>query len=479
MQNSRTNSFEGATEDDKWDLAQLNSFFMLCPDMFVTIEFEGHFRGSNPAFERITGYTGRDLYEISYIDLVHPDDQERVNSVLYSSIGCRRGWYLENRFLCKDGSYKWINWSFAVNQNSKLIYCVGRDVTDKKQYQESLRLSEERFVSAFDNAPTGMALSRLEDGKILRFNECLLRSMGYSSLEVVGHSTIELKVWVDLRDRELVVNELQKNGRVRNLETKIGKKNGVMRALFSAHSFEFEGEECILWTVLDITEITELQDQISRLDRLNLIGEMAAGIGHEVRNPMTSVRGFLQLLGEKEYYAKDKSLFDLMIHEIDRANQIITEFLSLAKNKKLYLKSQNINDIVHKIITLLQADALISDKLIKIKLNPLPDLLVDEKEISQLIINLVRNGLEATPQGGSVTVKTGMEAAAVTLCVSDHGNGIPNEIIDKLGTPFLTTKEHGTGIGLAICYRIAVRHNATINVSTGPSGTTFLVVFRQ
>lgn len=229
----------------------------------------------------------------------------------------------------------------------------------------------------------------------------------------------------------------------------------------------------------DITEKKSLENQIARLDRLHVIGEMAAGIAHEVRNPMTTVRGFLQLLAKKEIYAADREYFNLMINELDRANSIIVEYLSLAKNKKIDLQLQNLNNIVYKIVPLLQAGASMADKYVFLELCPIPDFFVDEKEISQLIINLVCNALEVTSTGGSVTIKTSLVDDVVILSVIDQGSGIPLEIIDKLGTPFLTTKEHGTGLGLAICYSIAARHEAAINVSSDGSGTTFSVTFTK
>ncbi|MDT3699550.1 MAG: HAMP domain-containing sensor histidine kinase [Thermincola sp.] len=151
----------------------------------------------------------------------------------------------------------------------------------------------------------------------------------------------------------------------------------------------------------------------------------------------------------------------------------------MAKNKKIDLQLQNLNNIVYKIVPLLQAGASITDKHIFLELHPIPDFWVDEKEVSQLIINLVCNALEVTPTGGNVTIKTSQENDVVMLSVIDQGSGIPPEIIEKLGTPFLTTKEHGTGLGLAICYSIAARHDAVINVSSDASGTIFSVTFTK
>lgn len=205
---------------------------------------------------------------------------------------------------------------------------------------------------------------------------------------------------------------------------------------------------------------------------------MAASIGHEVRNPMTTVRGFLQVLADKDEFRDFIGYFDLMIKELDRANSIITEFLCLAKNKTIELRLQNLKTIVENLFPLIQADGFVTDKYISLELDDIPDIYLDEKEIKQLMLNLVRNGLESMSPGQTLTLKVYREKNDVVLAVKDEGEGIPEHLLEKLGTPFFTTKEKGTGLGLAVCYSIAERHKAKIDVKTGPGGTTFFVRFK-
>ncbi|RYD04667.1 hypothetical protein N752_14945 [Desulforamulus aquiferis] len=138
----------------------------------------------------------------------------------------------------------------------------------------------------------------------------------------------------------------------------------------------------------DITNRKQMEQDIARLDRLNLIGEMAAGISHEVRNPMTTVRGFLQMLSEKNGCIQYEEYFKIMIEELDRANSIITEFLSISKVKSKELVMQSLNPIIEALYPLIQADAVGSDKYVKIELGVIPDLMLDDKEIRQVILNL-------------------------------------------------------------------------------------------
>jgi len=225
--------------------------------------------------------------------------------------------------------------------------------------------------------------------------------------------------------------------------------------------------------------ISEHTERMARLDKLNTIGEMAASIGHEVRNPMTTVRGYLQYMSKKEDLKGYREQFSLMIEELDRANGIITEFLSLAKDHAMHFEQNNLNKVITEIFPLLQADALRSNCQIEIHLAEVPDVVIDERSIRRLIVNMVRNAIEAMPRGGKIEISTG-NTEKVVLVIKDQGAGIPPEIIDRLGTPFVTTKEMGTGLGLAICYRIVQRHEATISVESQPGkGTAFTMEFNK
>ena len=167
-----------------------------------------------------------------------------------------------------------------------------------------------------------------------------------------------------------------------------------------------------------------------------------------------------------------------MIDELDRANSIITEFLSLAKTKTLVKETLNINTILGKVFDLIQADAMVSEKYLNMELGETTDLPLNASEIRQLLLNLIRNGLEAMSPGGTLTISTFTHGNEVVLAVQDQGCGIEPDVLKKLGTPFFTTKDNGTGLGLAVCYSIAARHNAVISIETGHTGTTFSVIFK-
>ena len=228
----------------------------------------------------------------------------------------------------------------------------------------------------------------------------------------------------------------------------------------------------------DVTTRKMLEQDVARLDRLNTVGQMAASVAHEIRNPMTTVRGYLQLIGNKKEFALYKEQFVLVMDELDRTNSIISEYLSLSQNRVMDFKLCQLNEIIESMYPLLQADSNACNKYIKLELQRIPELYIDEKEIRQLILNLVRNGLESMREGKALTIRTYLENEETILAIRDEGGGIAAHILDNLGKPFVTTKAEGTGIGLAICYRIANRHKAKITVETSTQGTTFFICFK-
>lgn len=468
------------------------------PDATFVIDCNKKVIAWNRAIEEMTGVCKEDIigkgdyaYSLPFygsarpilIDLFFLDDREID---LYYQHVERKGKTLFSEAFAPQtfggkGAYLWGTASPLYDSNGNLLGAIEsiRDITGRKLAEEALRISEERFSKAFNASPACMDIVTLSNGIFIDVNDSFLNKCGYRRKEVIGRSANDLNLWVNLEERAEFVHQIKEKGAADNLEVRFLKKSGeVLTGLLSGVLITLNGEPCILSIINDITELRQLQKEMARLDRLNLVGQMAAGIGHEIRNPMTTVRGFLQLLSGKNQCTHFKEYFELMIEELDRVNSIITEFLSLAKNKPVDLKALNLNSIVKNLSPLIQADAMVHDKLIKTELEAVPELHLDEKEIRQLILNLVRNGLEAMSYGGCLIIKTFTDGKETVLSVQDQGNGIEANLLEKIGTPFFTTKEQGTGLGLAVCYSIAARHNANIKVETGSTGTTFYIRFK-
>lgn len=343
-----------------------------------------------------------------------------------------------------------------------------RDITSERQTaREQLQQSESRFSKSFGDSPVAMCIISNIDDRYIDCNQHWEQLTGYSREESIGKTAEELNQWTKQARDDLGKTELE-------LQTKSGE---TRYAVLTASAIQFIDEPCRLVVAMDVTAEKKMGAEIARLDRLNLVGEMAAGIGHEIRNPMTTVRGFIQLLGGKEEYQQDRVFFDLILEEMDRANSIISEYLSMAKDKRVELHPMSIDTIVQTLLPMIQSDSNLRELNIAMDLNNPPDVLLDENEIRQLIINMTRNGLEAMKQGGTLTIGTRREGSDTVLFIKDEGPGFDQLSHDKLGTPFYSTKDNGTGLGLPICYSIAARHQARIDCETGPSGTTFYVRF--
>ncbi|MFB5268583.1 ATP-binding protein [Paenibacillus enshidis] len=264
-------------------------------------------------------------------------------------------------------------------------------------------------------------------------------------------------------------------------DTKISKSGPYIYLSSISPIYEPNGEIMeVLYVMQDMTELEMLRSEMGNVERLSLVGQMAAGITHEIRNPMAVVRGFLQLMREKSPVSLDH-YYLIVMEELDRANGIINDFLSLAQNRIVEKEDSHLHSLVQELVPLLWADANLRGQSIELKLDDsVPNLYLNPKEIKQLILNLARNGMEAMGDKGMLTILTRTDGEYVELEVRDTGSGIPAERIGKLFEPFYTTKAKGTGLGLSLCKRIVERHHGTIAVhSDEGAGTSFVVRLRR
>lgn len=224
-------------------------------------------------------------------------------------------------------------------------------------------------------------------------------------------------------------------------------------------------------------KLKESLETVEKLERLNLIDKMAATVAHEVRNPLTTIKGFLQLIKNKQPDPENVEYYNIMISEINRANSIIAEFLSMSRNKETIMKRGNIENVITSILPLIEADVIYNNMQLSTDFRKVPDILLNEQEITQLVLNLARNGIEAMAEGGCLTLKIYQDGNEVILLIADEGSGIEQEVLDKMGTPFFTTKEKGTGLGLVVCNSIIERHNAKLQIQSSVNGSSFEVHF--
>jgi signal transduction histidine kinase len=221
----------------------------------------------------------------------------------------------------------------------------------------------------------------------------------------------------------------------------------------------------------DLTELKAFQSQTELRERLFTLGEMSAGIAHELRNPMAVISGYTKILSKK-VDASLISAVEAISKEVAVMDRIITDFLSFAKPKELVVTEVDLRELVNGCVTAvsdgLEGISVVNDTAM------LPVIKADEVLLRQSFTNLLRNAVESMPEGGEMKI-SGSVKECLSISISDTGHGIPEEIRDKIFLPFYTTKERGTGLGLSIVHKIVVSHGGTIQVDTGGQGTTFTV----
>ena len=259
----------------------------------------------------------------------------------------------------------------------------------------------------------------------------------------------------------------------------------------------FSSDEIAL--MLDVAEQAAITVENSRLyermkerDRLAALGEMAAGLAHEIRNPLSSIKGAAQFLDPKHMPEEDAEFLTVIVEEVERLNTVVTQFLEYARPMRSSFQAADLNDVLTRTVKLLRGHELPENIEVKLDLEPeLPVVHCDADQLKQVFINLALNSVQAMPKGGVLTITTRTPRAntwrlsddaprpvadQVELRFADSGEGIPEEVRDRIFIPFYTTKKKGTGLGLAICQRILKNHGGGIEVeSRAGQGTTFVL----
>lgn len=216
----------------------------------------------------------------------------------------------------------------------------------------------------------------------------------------------------------------------------------------------------------DITDRKRSEELLLRSEKLSVVGRLAAGVAHEIRNPLTSLKGFLQLLNSRinDY----EEYFEIMLNELERINFIVSEFLVIAKPQAVNFVRKDVAIILLNTIALLNTQAIINNvQIVSEFYSDIPLIECDENQLKQVFINVLNNSIESMPKGGEIRIEVkNMSNKEVLIRCIDQGCGIPEDRIPRLGEPFYTTKEKGTGLGLMVSFRIIENHRGKINISS-------------
>jgi len=225
-------------------------------------------------------------------------------------------------------------------------------------------------------------------------------------------------------------------------------------------------------------ELQTTFEQLTQADRLAALGELSAGLAHEIRNPLGSIKGAIDIL-ESEFNNQNqkKEFIDIIKDEIDRLNGLVSEFSLFAKPQDPDLREADVNEIVDSVIRLTTNRAGQQKVSIVPELGEgLPYFFVDSEQIKQVLLNTVINGIQSMPDGGNLVIKTTETNSSIKISITDEGVGIETEKLSRVFDPFFTTKENGTGLGLSISYQLIKKHGGEIIVSPNPDrGLTFTV----
>ncbi len=236
-----------------------------------------------------------------------------------------------------------------------------------------------------------------------------------------------------------------------------------------------------LFLLRDMREVKRLQEAVQRSERLSTLGNMAARMAHEIRNPLSSIKGFATYFAEKNTTAPDKEIAATMIGEVDRLNRVVSELLTFARPTPLHLTDGDVNAVITNSLRLITIDA--QHKGITVSFEPdplLPPLRIDAERLTQAFLNLFINAVQAMGQGGSLQVATHITGKNVIITISDTGCGIPPDITNRIFTPYFTTKVTGTGLGLAIVQNVLEEHLGEIKVSsTLGQGSVFTIILQH
>ncbi|WP_040209025.1 ATP-binding protein [Neobacillus jeddahensis] len=355
-----------------------------------------------------------------------------------------------------------------------IAWFVGWQYDKARFFEKKARESEESYKRLLDSLPEPVYITH--NHRFLYVNNAAAQMIGAINKEdLFGKQIFEFIVpeyEARLLERFKQLNKVKRP--INAIEYKAKRLDGS-KFFFevSSLSIVFGGKEAILSIGKDVTDRKEQTERLLlKSEKLALLGQMAAGIAHEIRNPLTSIKGFIQLF--KANQQKDE-YFDIVLSELDRINTIVGEFLVLAKPSVAVYVEQDVRVLIKDVVTLIGTQSIMTNVEIFVDFEEdLPEISCEENQLKQVFLNLLKNAIESMPDGGHIQVKVWTkEEGKISIKIVDQGVGIPEERILTLGEPFYTTKEKGTGLGLMTCFRIIESHNGEIDIKSKVNeGTT-------
>jgi len=470
-------------EELKKTKQRLESFVQNNADAMWVIDLEGRVLEVNPAFEIIFGWPADGI--IGKPLPIIPDTLKDSIEVIHERV--KTGTpvaALETIRQRKDGSLLHVSATLSPIRDSAgtVIGITGicRDITSTKKAEDALKAKTQQFESFIENNADSILIFNMQ-GNVVSVNKAFETTFGWTKEEIIN---------VGLYDLPFIPSEVVDEVKMFEAEVKCGnsiievetvrlRKNGeILNVMLSISPIKNAKGNLDGWSVTlrDITEWKKSQDMLQNAGKLSIAGQLAAGIAHEIRNPITAIKGFIDLMksgsSEKELY------FDVMYSEIERIEQILNELLILAKPQVSKFEKKDIRTLLKQVINLLDTQAIINNIEIVTEFQPeITHIECDENRLKQVFINYIQNAIEAMPKSGTLVVQIRKrDTERMIVRVIDQGIGMSKEILSKLGQPFYTTKEKGTGLGFMISKRIIENHFGEIHIESEINkGTTIEV----
>jgi two-component system, cell cycle sensor histidine kinase and response regulator CckA len=482
---------------------ELDAYFTSSLDLLCIADTSGYFRRVNPQWEKTLGWSVTELEGRQFRDLVHPDDLPATIEAASRLASQEQILNFINRYRCKDGSYRWIEWRSIPR--GETIFAVARDITDRITMESRLRRNEERLQSIFRAAPVGIGV--VVDRVIVEANDRLCAMTGYARDELLGRSARLLYPDQEEFDRvgRVKYAEIHDHG-TGSVETRWRRKDGtgLVVILSSTPLVPEDLHAGVTFTALDVTgrrraeeEQHRLETRMQQTQKLESLGVLAGGIAHDFNNILMAVLGHADLAQAE--LPGDSSARGHIV-EIERASRraadLCRQMLAYSGKGRFVVKALDFSEVIREMLPMLEVS--ISKKaLLRLELAAgLPPVEADVAQLRQVVMNLVINASEAIGESsGVIRLGTGVVACdagarggawideklagdpCVYLDVTDTGCGMDEATRERIFEPFFSTKFTGRGLGLAAVMGIVRGHHGAIRVHSEPGrGSTFRVL---
>lgn len=448
--------------------------FEKSPIGMALLSGDGRILKANPSLCRMLGYSESELIDLGVSSCTYPEDLEADLDLWRRLVECQLEDYrIEKRYLHRSGTIMWGLLNVTVERNLQGI--VGNDIfisqiveiTEQKKKEEEFKRIEELHKLISDHSQD-VILRLTPDGIISYVSPAIRIQLGYEPEELVGKYAYEYWHPEDMKDGWLRRGNFD-NADSRIFVYRLRHKDGhyIWQEAHSKKIRNASGEiQHVISMGRDITERVHSEELIRRSEKLSIIGELAAGIAHEIRNPLTSLRGFMQMYMKEDRDGTRKLRNEVMVSEIDRINEIVSELLVLAKPTNEVYEFRDVVQLLNHVTRLFEGQANLHNVQIKTELEADLPFIQCQSGINQIFINILKNAIEAMHNGGEVTIQGKRTNDSIVIQIKDNGCGIPQEEMAKIGNPFFTTKESGMGLGLMVSMRIIQNHKGTMRIES-------------